>query len=869
MTNLMTGVNTRHWGDNVRQPKWNQYEVALLIEAYWKIEKEKISRKTAVTELSEVLRTRAKSQSIEIDETYRNENGISMRLGELDYLFSGDGTGLKNTSDLFRQMVQLYKNDYKGYEKILMEAKGMSDIQEKTRQQFCEWLAVKAPKVQPDILCRFLPIAEEFCLKIKVLSTPLFEITDEVIIKRFAKTVSQNKIFKIKNKKQINNIISAADWYYAFVRDLPNITPAEETTEVIPVASAIPIETSSNIIVDFGNMPSLAYTRPVAFSYRRGREELVSNWTELYVKLFKSIYADYSGIIPIGQSFYKSGRLDFGAADGMTAPKHIIDDYYLETNVSATDVVKKIAALLDICGIPSDNVVIEYQVKKPTDDAQSKTPTKGDASINADRNSGITFSEWLKNIEKMADGTCRSYVSALNKAESYAREHNLPNGSISGVDCEETLSTVSCLMADEGFRQINQDQHNRFSAAFQKLIKYFSYLYPGGIYAVDFPAISTPEKAKAEPRTETASTGLTNELSSFLKASSAGILEKDVFAHFSNYSTPQVNHALTACHAVKVLKKYYHKDNICDYDEMAEILLDVLTKQFAANGDYTSAQQLYNDAHFRLDDFFFYNNSFESRTEVFDLAVHLFTQEKYKGNSFLFLNGMHIWKEEPNYPKDFHGLLIKFGRENQNVFTREQALAFFESIGSTTPAQSFSNILFTSGSKSFLQYAENCFVLKEALHVNDNFLNALRIQIENLLEGETYIAFGEIADYFYTTLPAVPTNIQWSPLLLEDMLRLFDIGYITVEAGNDNDKKTIPAAILKKNSPFRTFSDMVWNEISKVYSLPKELTASEFREFLLDKGFIHGSEKMWNVHKTVAGDLRFYWTEKNSKVTIN
>ena len=39
--------------------------------------------------------------------------------------------------------------------------------------------------------------------------------------------------------------------------------------------------------------------------------------------------------------------------------------------------------------------------------------------------------------------------------------------------------------------------------------------------------------------------------------------------------------------------------------------------------------------------------------------------------------------------------------------------------------------------------------------------------------------------------------------------------------------------------------------------------------FLLDKGFIHGSEKMWNVHKTVAGDLRFYWTEKNSRVTIN
>lgn len=848
----------------MRQTKWDKYEAVLLIEAYWKIRENRASRRKIIDELSNMLRARATSQGVYIDETYRNENGISMRLGELDFLFFDNGHGIKNTSDLFRQMVQLYKNDYNGYENILFEAKSMSDIQEKTRRQFCKWLTVKAPKVKPDFLCCFLPIAEEFCLKTKVVSAPLFETTDEVIIKRFAKTVSQNKIFRIKNKKQINNIIAAANWYYAFVRDLSNITPAVETSEIIPAVSATITKTNNNKIIDFRNLSSLSYTKPVEYTYRGFRERTVANWTELYVKLFKRIYEDYSAVIPIGQSFYKSGRMDFGTIDGMAAPKHIIDNFYLETNLSATDIIRKIAVLINICGIYPDDVVIEYQEEKSADDSQSKAPAKEDASIISDVNSGITFSEWLRIIEKMADGTCRSYVSALNIGETYAIEHNLPNRRISGVNCKEALSTVSCLMDDEGFRQMNQDQHNRFSAAFQKLEKYFRYVCPNEIDEADTSAISTIEKSKSEPRTE-----VTNELSALLKANREGITKEDILAHFSNYSTQQVNRALIACHAVKVLKKYYHKDNISEYDEMADILLDVLTKQFAANGNYTSAQQLYNNAHFRLDDFFFYNNAFESRPEVFDLAVHLFTQENYKGNSFLFLNGMHIWKEEPNYPKDFHGLLIKYGREHQNVFTREQALAFLESIGSVTPDQSFSNVLFNSGSESFLQYAEDCFILKEALHVNVNFLSSLRIQIENLLEGEDYIAFGEIADFFYTTLPAVPTNIQWSPLLLEDMLRLFDIGYITVDAGNDNDKKIIPAAILKKNSPFRTFSDLVWNEVSKAYSLPKELSASEFREFLFDKGFVHGSEKMWNVHKTVAGDLRFYWTELNSKVTIN
>ncbi len=99
---------------------------------------------------------------------------------------------------------------------------------------------------------------------------------------------------------------------------------------------------------------------------------------------------------------------------------------------------------------------------------------------------------------------------------------------------------------------------------------------------------------------------LIESLNAFLKESSDGISKEDILAHFGSFSTQQINRALTECHAVKVLKKYYHRDNISDFNEMADILLDILLKQFAANGDYTSAQQLYNDAHFRLDDFFFY-----------------------------------------------------------------------------------------------------------------------------------------------------------------------------------------------------------------------------------------------------------------------
>ncbi len=64
----------------MRQPGWDKYETALLIEAYRKIKADRSKKGSIVAALSSSLRKRA---SFEIDDTFRNENGINMRLGEL------------------------------------------------------------------------------------------------------------------------------------------------------------------------------------------------------------------------------------------------------------------------------------------------------------------------------------------------------------------------------------------------------------------------------------------------------------------------------------------------------------------------------------------------------------------------------------------------------------------------------------------------------------------------------------------------------------------------------------------------------------------------------------------------------------------
>ena len=97
----------------MRQPKWDKFEAALLIETYWNIRNGKISRKEAVASLSKLLRDRVPEN--EIDETYRIENGINMRLGELDALFNDGMGGLTNTSELFREMVSMYNTDQNAF----------------------------------------------------------------------------------------------------------------------------------------------------------------------------------------------------------------------------------------------------------------------------------------------------------------------------------------------------------------------------------------------------------------------------------------------------------------------------------------------------------------------------------------------------------------------------------------------------------------------------------------------------------------------------------------------------------------------------------------------------------------------------------
>lgn len=107
--------------------KWDEYEVALLVHYYCKIQEGSIPFETATVELSERLRKKAIRKGLQIDNVYRNTNGMSMKLANIQYLFTDGKKGFYCYSKMDKEIYELFKNDNTKYQQLLNKALEMTD----------------------------------------------------------------------------------------------------------------------------------------------------------------------------------------------------------------------------------------------------------------------------------------------------------------------------------------------------------------------------------------------------------------------------------------------------------------------------------------------------------------------------------------------------------------------------------------------------------------------------------------------------------------------------------------------------------------------------------------------------------------------
>lgn len=339
-----------------KQPKWDIYEAAILLDGYLETQQKCQPRIQIIKRVSEQLRNMAINRGKVIDEVYRNENGISYQMQSMDSAYKGENVYVPATR-LFKEVVELYRTDTGRYFDILEEAKRMVAAKQNNKEAFLVWAASVLPTQRCKWIEKNILKMEHFAVVFKLISGSIFDITDTAMLTTIYEAAGKNKIFQIKNRKLIKNINDDFQTYMQYCSQLSK--KADQATD----SDMLVIEPSAKSMSTFATL------------------------TEQEA--------------------------------GTTASKH------------------------------------SMLVNAPTS-----------AACEAE------FLAYLQNTAKLADKTCVSYVSSIRSAERYAIDNGYLSYSLFNEDKEKIIVTASELYSDSDFISYNDNQHNRFSAAINKLLEF-------------------------------------------------------------------------------------------------------------------------------------------------------------------------------------------------------------------------------------------------------------------------------------------------------------------------------------------------------------------------------------------------------------
>ena len=299
-----------------RQVAFTKYEAVLLLDAYLKVLSGELSRMDAVKECSRMLRLMAVNSGMEIDDTFRNVNGISFQMASMESAYQGR-TIMKPATRLFTETVTLYRTNANEYQKLLKEAKDMAEKKQNNEAVFMSWLSQNVSSAQLSELYMALVEIEQQAKKARLIKGSLYETLELSVVKKIRANIEQSKIFRFMHKRQWGRITSAMNYLVQFatqneakeIREDASPATAIESTESEPknVLDVEPIQTVSEVTqqedegkpdskiieeavssndeyatVDFEHLDSLAFTKPVSLSYfDEVRPE--SSWKGLYV----------------------------------------------------------------------------------------------------------------------------------------------------------------------------------------------------------------------------------------------------------------------------------------------------------------------------------------------------------------------------------------------------------------------------------------------------------------------------------------------------------------------------------------------------------------------------------------------------------
>ena len=221
------------------------------------------------------------------------------------------------------------------------------------------------------------------------------------------------------------------------------------------------------ILLDISSVKNLAYTKVVSAKMFGEQGFGIQYWRDVFLFILKMLYARKSEFFDKLRNRHNVRGVAFNFTDNpseLRYPLEITTGFYVEGNLSATDIGRRIKILLDIMAVPQSELEVYYTRNSISAESKDSKATSGDLN---------DFFTWLTEEEKMAPASCRGYVSSLKSISEYAVSTGILSSRLDEIsDNDELKNAVEALNDNPDYRDYNAQQHNRFSAAINKYLMF-------------------------------------------------------------------------------------------------------------------------------------------------------------------------------------------------------------------------------------------------------------------------------------------------------------------------------------------------------------------------------------------------------------
>lgn len=824
----------------VRRKPFDLQEAVMLLDVYLSYNKNGVTNTEASEVASRRLRDLASKRGMIVDDSFRSAMGIQNRLRSIGHLFEGEESVSAPGTQVFKEAVDLYKNDPKRYRELLVKTDSNPKTPNKGKQKASinKTKFVRTRKDQ-NLKDAYGEAFNSVYYALKHSSSEALGLTATDLFTLLERNVKRKNIISILEGASWSRRI--AESHYVFYDKELEERKRKQMEDSLKAAE-------QGFFLWLPSVVSPSAVEEITKSYRTIGAMLIKK---------KALPQSLFATTQIGQveTALRLSKKVFGNKKTRNTSQKLLTAYitYLREKKSTVLIEKTVPDI----AVQEDWIRFDF-----TNSKQFEYTVPAYVSIKGQQFEGRNWARILVGITEQELKNNNHALESLYKQSLIASRKDRP------YFLKKKLECLNCSELSNGYWLNVNYSIPRLLDQIRELCLHCGYVKTDiVIYGVDKNG-AKPKSAPAMPKVSEYAVNI-GKAENFLRgAGLQGATVQDLIDHVQPgaavYTTKKV---FNECSQFILMPndRYVHVDAFVDLDDAEEEMEKILRTHFAQFGGYSNNKLLFGAASHDLS-LFLNDNDCENMDSVYALAQYFFAKKR-KEHALTF-SFPHIFEKKPDFPLTLKGLMINLARTNGGVLNAEDARNYLQKT--MLSYGSIGQLLQLSSSDTFLCYDANRYLLTEKIGVDKDMLQTIHDRLDNLFRqaNVAYVIPRDITDSWLHTLPALSHGLPWTILLLQEMLRNFpEIGFRPITSELVQARDTIAAAIVPSNSSLQTFPDVVTLYMQGKHSLPKRMACEELRQELREAGMLEGNELIYALPKALD-DFRFSWTDGNKMVLV-